>query len=145
MPQQPKPGAIVHVELITKNPSKTKHFYAEVFGWKFQEIPEMNYATFEAPSGPGGGVTPPMGGMQPGVLNYILSDAIEKTSKKIEQAGGRILTPKTEIPNMGWFAVFQDSEGTVNALYQAKEQPRAQRSSSRPKAGAARTTRRKRK
>ncbi len=144
--EQSKPGSIVHVEFHSRNPSKTKQFYAEVFGWKFQDMPEMNYSMFEAPSGPGGGVMTPMEGMQPGVLNYILADSIEKTSKKIEKAGGSIIMSKSEIPNFGWFAIFSDSEGTVNAIYQAKEQPRtrqARRSTS--KASSTRTTRRKRK
>ncbi len=146
MPEQPKPGSIVHVEFHSRNPSKTKQFYAEVFGWKFQDRPEMDYIMFEAPSGPGGGVTKPMGGMQPGVLNYILSDSIEKTAKKIEQAGGSIIMAKSEIPNFGWFAIFSDPEGTVNAIYQAKEQPRARQARrSTAKAGSSKTTRRRRK
>lgn len=144
MAATPKPGSIVHVEFHSRDPARTKKFYSGVFGWKFQEIPEMEYATFEAPSGPGGGVTRPMEGMQPGVLNYILSASIERTSERIERAGGTILVPKSEIPNVGWFAIFRDPEGTVNALYQPKGRPRSRRPPRRPsRARAARTRRRR--
>ena len=43
-----KPGSIVHAELHSADPAKTKQFYGEVFGWKFEEMPEMNYIMWRA-------------------------------------------------------------------------------------------------
>jgi predicted enzyme related to lactoylglutathione lyase len=41
---------------------------------------------------------------------------------KVEKAGGRILTPKTEIsPEYGFMAVFQDTEGNRIALHSVPE------------------------
>ncbi|HEY6238496.1 MAG TPA: VOC family protein, partial [Thermoplasmata archaeon] len=71
----PKPGAIVHVELSSKDPPATRKFLTGVFGWKFKKeetMPEMEYWTFDAGSGPGGGIMKPMEGMPPGTLNYVL-------------------------------------------------------------------------
>src|SRR5437879_7295427 len=62
MADRPKPGAIVHVEFHVKEPKKVEKFYESLFGWKFQEVPGMNYSLFQAPSGPAGGI----GGLQPG-------------------------------------------------------------------------------
>ena len=79
----------------------------------------MEYSLFEAPSGPPGGV----GGLQPGnwaegVLNYILVNSVDDHVKRIEKAGGKVLTPKMEVPGQGWFALFQDPAGTKMALWQ---------------------------
>ena len=49
-------------------------------------------------------------------------DDIPNTLKKIEAAGGRVLTPRTDIaPGSGAFAVFADPAGTEFGLY---EEPR---------------------
>ncbi len=129
----PKAGSIVHVELHSPDPQKTKQFYADIFGWKFKDVPEMNYILFEAPSEPHGGVMTPMEDLGPMVLNYILTEEIEETARRIERAGGAILVPKSEIPNMGWFAIFRDPAGITQALFQGRKQPRLRAGSRRAK------------
>ena len=49
---------IVHIEISTKDRESDAQFYSQLFGWKFEHMPEMNYATFEAEGGPGGGLNP---------------------------------------------------------------------------------------
>jgi predicted enzyme related to lactoylglutathione lyase len=52
---------------------------------------------------------------------YIMVDDIVDTLKKIEVAGGRILTPRTDIaPGSGAFAVFADPAGAEFGLRRAK-------------------------
>ena len=34
---------VVHWELMSKDPAKVSDFYAKLFGWKVQHIPEINY------------------------------------------------------------------------------------------------------
>src|SRR2546426_5763012 len=118
-----KPNSVVHVEIHSNAPEKTKAFLKDVFDWKFQDMPEMNYSTFEAPSAPGGGLQKaenlPAGG-----LDYILSKDIDGAVKKIQSSGGSIVTPKMAIPGMGFFAVFQDPTGITLALYEPQAAPR---------------------
>jgi len=140
-----KPGSIVHVEIHSADPAKSKQFFGEVFRWKFMDIPEMNYSTFEAPTPPHGGLMAPMENMPPQVLNYILCEDIEETVRKIEAAGGAILTPKTEITGIGWFAVFREPGGTSQALLQALPRPRAARPRAKPRKAAKKAGRRRRK
>lgn len=118
-----KPGAIVHVEFHSTDPERAKAFYSKIFGWKFQDMPEMNYSTFAAPSGPGGGLQK-HGEGGPMILDYILSKDIDRTLRAIEENGGRMLNPKSEIPGYGWWALFQDPTGLTMALYEAKPQER---------------------
>ena len=118
-----KPGSFVHIEIASSDPARTRKFCEDVFGWSFEDVPEMNYVTFEPASSPGGGIMSPMEGQPPGVLNYVLSTDIDADVRKIEAAGGRILRPKQEIPTVGWWALFQEPTGLVLALFQGRTPP----------------------
>lgn len=109
---------VVHVEIPAVNVEAAGKFYQELFGWKLQHVPEMNYTMWEDGSGSGGGF-PEVSDNNPAgqVLVYIDSDDIEADLKKVEQLGGRVLQLKMEIPQTGWFGVFQDPTGNVLALY----------------------------
>ncbi len=140
-----KPGSIVHVELHSADPAKSKAFYAEIFGWKFTDIPEMEYITFQAPSNPSGGLMRAIDNRVQ-VLNYILSADIDRDMERIQRAGGTILQQKMEIPQMGWWAMFQEPGGTVQALYQNLRPPRqaAKRARPKPRKPAKKSTARRR-
>jgi predicted enzyme related to lactoylglutathione lyase len=117
--EAPASGAFVHVELPAKNPEDLKMFYGAVFGWKFEDFPDMNYTMFEAPGGLGGGIRIPDENDPRRVLNHLYVDSVSDYERKIQSNGGRIIVPKTEIPGMGWFALFQDPEGTTLGIYEA--------------------------
>ena len=109
---------VVHVEIPAQNVQAAGQFYQDLFGWKIQHVPEMNYTMDEDGSGSGGGF-PQVSAENPAgqVLVYIDSDDIDADLKKVEQLGGKVLEPKREIPNMGWFGIFKDPTGNVLALY----------------------------
>jgi predicted enzyme related to lactoylglutathione lyase len=110
---------IVHVEFPATNIDATAAFYAELFGWKVEHHPEMDYATFAAEGGPGGGFPRADGErLNPGdVLVYVGTDDIEASLARAESLGGSTVVPKTEIPHIGWFAVFSDPTGNRVALF----------------------------
>jgi predicted enzyme related to lactoylglutathione lyase len=115
--------SIVHIELSAKDREKAAEFYSELFGWEVQQIPEMNYATFRAGEGPGGGFNPVSDDNPAGTVTiYINSEDIEADLSKIESLGGKTLVPKTEIPTVGWFAMFEDPTGNKLALLTALEE-----------------------
>ena len=116
-----KPGAVVHVELTSNDLPATRRFLEAVHGWKFKKEEMgggMEYWTFEAPSGPAGGLMAPMEGRPPGSLNYVLVENAEAALKKVTAHGGTVLAPKQEIPNVGWFAVYQMPGGVMQAIFQ---------------------------
>jgi len=127
-------GSIVHVELHSADPAKSKSFYGEVFGWKFEEIPEMNYTMWKAPNEPAGGLMKTMEGRPPQVLNYILSESVENTLRDITGAGGIVIQPKMEIPGQGWWALFQEPGGTMMAIYENLPRPPARPAARKAKA-----------
>lgn len=56
-----------------------------------------------------------------GVLIYFASKDINKELQEVEKAGGRIVKPKTQIsPDVGYMAIFIDSEGNRIALHSRK-------------------------
>ncbi|MEJ2706187.1 MAG: VOC family protein [Anaerolineales bacterium] len=115
--------SIVHIELSADDREKAAEFYSKLFGWEVQQIPEMNYATFRAGEGPGGGFNPVSEDNPAGTVTiYVNSEDIEADLSKIESLGGKTLVPKTEIPTVGWFAMFMDPTGNKLALLTALEE-----------------------
>ena len=110
---------IVHVEIPAVNVEGAGKFYQDLFGWKIQPMPEMNYTMWEAGEGDEYGGFPQVSEDNPAgqVLVYIASDDIEADLKKVEKLGGKVLHTKTEIPGTGWFGIFQDPTGNVLAVY----------------------------
>ncbi len=110
---------IVHIEISGTDPKASASFYEKIFGWKIEYDPKFDYSMFDVHPGPGGGFVKVDGEMYKtgDVLVYIGVEDIPATLAAIEAAGGKSLVPKTEIPGMGWFAIFLDPAGTRMALY----------------------------
>lgn len=113
-----KRGSFVHIEFASDDPGRTRRFLEGVFGWEFQAKQVPNYHVYTTPAGPGGAVMIPEGERPPGILNYVLSDGIEGNLREIESAGGKVRLGKTEIPNVGWWALFEEPMGGTLALFQ---------------------------
>jgi uncharacterized protein len=116
---------VVHIEIAAKDPSATGDFYASLFGWTVTSDAQMDYVMFNDEPGPGGGFPKIDNKLyKPGdVVIYIDTDDIEDTLKKIVARGGKALSPKTEIPGMGWFAFFADPNGNRLALFTPMAMP----------------------
>jgi predicted enzyme related to lactoylglutathione lyase len=115
--------SIVHVEFPASNPKESAEFYTKLFGWKHEEF-QGGYWMFDTGNGSGGGYNP-VGPGGPGmfevkpseVLVYVNTDSIEDSLSKASSLGGKTITPKSPIPGMGWFAVFEDPTGNKVGLY----------------------------
>jgi predicted enzyme related to lactoylglutathione lyase len=109
---------VVHIEIPAADLQQAAKFYKDLFGWESEHFPEMNYATWEAGEGAGGGFNPLGPTVKPNeVLIYINSEDIEADLKKAQSLGATVVQEKMEIPNIGWFGVFQDLTGNNIALY----------------------------
>ena len=65
----------------------------------------------------GGGLMKRKDPQQPN-LNYIGVPSIDEYSKKVNELGGKVVMPKTEIPGYGYFAVCMDTEKNAFALWE---------------------------
>ena len=110
----------VHVELMTNDLDRAKKFYAGLFDWTLEEIPNMDYTLIKVGEGTGGGMMQnPMPGAPSSWLAYVLvADAVAATAKA-RQLGATIVKEVTEIPEIGWFSVLVDPTGATLALWQA--------------------------
>ena len=114
---------IVHVEFSANDREAAGKFYSDLFGWKVEQIPEMDYAMYDTGSDVGGGFNPVSDSNPAGTtLAHIGTDDIEATLAKAESLGGKTVVPKTEIPGMGWFGIFSDPTGNMVGLYTAMKQ-----------------------
>ena len=121
---------VVHFEIPVDDVNRAKEFYGAILGWDLQDY-EMGGGTYtilqtvavderQMPKEPGA----INGGMMrrsaetPNPVITIQVDAIDDALKKIEAGGGSVVTPRTEIPNMGWFAYFKDPEGNTMGLWE---------------------------
>ncbi len=110
-----------HVELAARDFEKVKKFYGEIFDWKFEYIPPMDYLMFNVEGGIGGGFDKSMkASTESGPMIHIQVGDIDATLKKVENYGGKVLRPKTLIsPDIGSFAVFHDTEGNRMGIFQS--------------------------
>jgi uncharacterized protein len=54
----------------------------------------------------------------PSPVITINVDSINDSLKKVEAGGGGVVQPRQEIPGMGAFAYFKDTEGNVMGLWE---------------------------
>ena len=116
-------ATIVHFEIPSDNIERANKFYNGVFGWKTEKMPgPMEYWMFRTGNENGeqvigGGIMKRQQPQQP-ITNYIGVESVSEYSKKVEKLGGKVKVPKTEIPDMGWFAICTDTENNTFALWE---------------------------
>jgi predicted enzyme related to lactoylglutathione lyase len=118
-------NSIVHVEIPTTDFKKAKNFFGKVFGWTFQDFPDMKYVIFQAPAPPHGGFYLVQSMPKKGQVNiYLDVDDIDVKLKEIRKARGKVIRKKTAIGTMGWSAQFTTPDGC--SLYLFQNAPTAQ-------------------
>ena len=122
-------ASVVHFEVPFDDKERAMKFYTSAFDWQLTDMPEMNYVMAQTtpvdqnqrPSQPGainGGLFQrPSEAPSPTI--YVHVDSIDATIRKVEAAGGTVVTPNTPIPGMGAYARVTDTEGNVIGLFQA--------------------------
>lgn len=111
-------------EIPADNPERAKKFYGSLFGWKIKPFPGMtDYWHIDT----GGGDDTPDGGLmkrvhpeQP-ITNYVAVSSVNESAVKVEKLGGTICKPKTVVPRMGYFAICQDTESNMFALWEPND------------------------
>lgn len=123
---------VVHFEMPTKDKKRTVKFYEKVFGWDMQQMGKeyggylMAMTTDSDKNGP----------KKPGAINGGFFDykdeegynvphlvlSVEDLAKSMEDVranGGKILNGPMDIPNVGKYVSFKDSEGNIVGILQS--------------------------
>jgi predicted enzyme related to lactoylglutathione lyase len=114
---------VVHFEINGTDGSALGTFYAELFGWNVQSVPEFGYATVDTQSGGGinGGIGTVREG-QPFTTFYVETPDPEETLAKAESLGAKTLMPVTDL-GVAKFAQFSDPQGNVIGIVAPGEGP----------------------
>jgi uncharacterized protein len=107
---------IVYLELPTQQLAASKTFYANLFGWTFQDY-GPTYAAF-SDSGTAGGLNADPTERTKAPLAVIESLNLEETEQAILKAGGKITVPIFSFPGGRRFH-FTDPSGNELAVMQS--------------------------
>ena len=110
---------LVHFEIPADNVERAKSFYSKLFGWEIKELPGMDYwiITMGGEKSVSGGMMKRQNPGQP-IINYVDVPSVDKYAAEIEKLGGKIIFPKTAIPEMGYFATCQDTEKNTFGIWE---------------------------
>jgi len=122
---------VIHFEMPAKDMERMRRFYESAFGWQTTLLgPEAgNFVlAFTIETDEKTRMPKKRGAINGGfykktepdqnVKLTILIDDIRVAMKKVEAAGGKVLGEPFELPDLGFFASFTDTEGNQATLYQ---------------------------
>ena len=124
-------GRPIHFEIHASDIERAKAFYADVFGWTFEDYSAfagspyfgVNTGADDEPGIHGGlmarhGAAPEPGASVNGCVMTMGSGDFDGDAAKILAAGGQVALPKYALPGMAWQGYFLDTEGNVFGLHQ---------------------------
>ena len=125
---------VVHFEMPAEDTNRMANFYTKVFGWKTQFFGEEmgNYVTIATtetdengrPTKAGvinGGFYPKRDDMPAQSTSVVIGvENINESIKKIKASGGDVLGEPVEIPGVGYYVSFVDTEGNRVSILQPK-------------------------
>lgn len=129
-----KMNPVVHFEMPYEDKDRMADFYTKAFGWQMKKFGEemggyVTAATTETddkgmikkPGNINGGFYPKSSGapVEPSVV--ISVDDIKVAMKKVIDAGGKLLGEPVDIPGIGQYVSFTDTEGNRVSLLQPNE------------------------
>lgn len=114
-------GVFVWHELRCRDGRGAERFYTELFGWTTStwETPEAGRATLFCRDNR---VIAGMAEVQQATsvwVPYIGVDDVDDLARKARELGGRALRAPDDIPGIGRYAVMEDPEGALFAIYRA--------------------------
>ena len=112
-------AGLSHVEIFGDDPEQLAGLYRELFGWRIEKAPGIDYWRIEGEAGAVGGVArrPPV--ELQGWLPYVQVPSVTAAVEVIERHGGRVLKPRTAVPRAAWYAVLADPAGNAFAVWES--------------------------
>ena len=118
---------VVHFEIPYDDLERAKIFYSEIFNWRIQTIPEMNYNIIHTVAVDDKQMPLKSGAINEGMYKrdenssqtpvlVIDVQSIEETLNKVKKKGGIIFREKIAVEDMGFYAQVKDSEGNIIGL-----------------------------
>ncbi len=117
----PAHGTFCWNELASTDAEAAKKFYTELLGWMLKESNAVGMVYNEVVVGGQhiGGMYqmgPEYGGAPSHWIAYVAVEDVEASAKRVEELGGKVCVPPTDIPNTGRFCVITDPAGATLSL-----------------------------
>jgi uncharacterized protein len=109
------------------DPEAAAVFYAQLFGWTCEDMMPADAGTqyfiarIRGRDVAGIGAVPEGAPPMATWNTYIAVESADETATKVQAAGGKTLTEPFDVMDAGRMAVFQDPEGAVFCVWQAKQ------------------------
>jgi uncharacterized protein len=126
-----KMDPVIHFEMPAEDSERARTFYEDAFGWHTTPLgPEMGdfVLAFTTETDDKTRIPRKRGAINGGLYKRaepnqsvkltILVDDIREAIKKVEAAGGKVLAEPVEMPGVGLFADFRDTEGNIATINQ---------------------------
>ena len=111
-------GKLVHFEIPAGDSSRALNFYGQMFGWKLEDMPgPVEYHMGQIDDSMGGAIYPAGADSGGGIRVYFDVDDINAGSAQVRDLGGKAEDAQP-VPQMGWFALCEDTEGNAFGLWQ---------------------------
>jgi uncharacterized protein len=117
-------NSVTHFEIYADEPEALAEFYRRLFGWRIDKALAVDYFFIDtAPKGGGAAVQGgllrrPIEGPRSWV-HYVHVDSLDDTLNRVTDLGGKVVRAKAAVPKTGWYAVAEDPQGNIFALFQA--------------------------
>jgi predicted enzyme related to lactoylglutathione lyase len=114
------------LEITTTNLERAKDFYSNIFNLEFQlsEMPEYKMYMFGMPNSIGSAGALVQDNINKpsvdGTVVYFSCENLSTELERVEGFGGKILIPRTDIGDFGFFAQILDTEGNRIGLHSEK-------------------------
>ena len=119
---------VVHFEIPAEDMNRAQDFYAKVFGWQIQAMPDMNYTIvrtaetdekfmIKEPGAINGGMFKRTDVLKSPVIVINVAD-IKQACEQVKSNGGQVIKEPSPVGEMGHVAYFKDTEGNVVGLWQ---------------------------
>lgn len=117
-------GAPCWADLDTPDVASARSFYGSLFGWQSLELPS-GYVNFTLREEKIVGAVKLREGQEhsAGWSVYFMSDDLNGTTKAVEEAGGRVVSPPMKVSVAGSAAVYAAPDGAVFGAWEPDKHP----------------------
>jgi hypothetical protein len=114
---------VTHFEVNAKDAARVREFFSNLFGWKIDIDPNMNYGMVDTgvKMGINGGIGQTTG-QNSSVTFYIQVEDVQAHLDKAVSLGGKVIVPLTDA-GMVTFAQIADPEGNIVGLVKGPQTP----------------------
>jgi uncharacterized protein len=119
--KMPANGTFCWTELATTDLEAAKKFYTELLGWQLHtsNVAGMDYNEIGVGAERIGGIHqmgPEFAGAPSHWMAYVAVEDVDAKARRVEELGGKVCVPPTDIPNVGRFTVITDPTGATLSL-----------------------------